>query len=558
MSTAQLFDERLAANELPEDAIGNELRVFGPPGTGKTTYLTGHISQAASRFGVRQVLVMSHTRAAAHELVSKDLAIPAENVATLHAVCYRALLKPYIAETITSKWNEIHPEFALSHRYNDQGEPTGRETIGDQALREINLLRARMVPQDRWPSTVAPFWRAWTNWKKSRNILDFTDLIENCLHDVGVAPGNPRAIICDEGQDFNPLQLALVRSWGKAASYLLIAGDDDQSLYSYAGADPRSLLLPKLADSQVRTLIESKRIPAAIHRYVVRHWSSRITIRQSKPFFPKAEEGMVRNEASGGFDVAGLANRLEANVAQGKTTMLLGSAHFALTRTMQELRRRGIPFGNSYRPDNLIWNPLGGKGNGAGRRIQCIAAARPRRHEDWIYKGQELKLWAEWIRADGTFESGAKEEIKSLDSDALIAPAWLASKMDAAEWETLSRHMEHSDAAIADWWQRRVLTKHHHDAQYAAKVVERKSLATTTEKPLLTVGTIHSVKGGQADTVFVLPDLTNRWKNDYMRGGATRDALLRLYYVACTRAQSTLRLCQPWRRGSSIEMGVPA
>src|SRR5579862_1388839 len=53
-----------------------EYRIFGPPGTGKTTYLSKQVKNAAERFGSDSVLVTSFTRAAAAELVGRDLPLP--------------------------------------------------------------------------------------------------------------------------------------------------------------------------------------------------------------------------------------------------------------------------------------------------------------------------------------------------------------------------------------------------------------------------------------------------------------------------------------------------
>jgi len=58
------------------------------------------------------------------------------------------------------------------------------------------------------------------------------------------------------------------------------------------------------------------------------------------------------------------------------------------------------------------------------------------------------------------------------------------------------------------------------------------------------VGTIHSVKGGQADVVFLFPDLSPAGDAAYQRHGAQRDSVIRLFYVGMTRARHTLYVCQ--------------
>jgi superfamily I DNA/RNA helicase len=57
-------------------------------------------------------------------------------------------------------------------------------------------------------------------------------------------------------------------------------------------------------------------------------------------------------------------------------------------------------------------------------------------------------------------------------------------------------------------------------------------------------GTIHSVKGGEADAVFLFPDLSRSGDLAYRRYGADRDSVIRLFYVGMTRARKSLYLCQ--------------
>jgi superfamily I DNA/RNA helicase len=64
------------------------------------------------------------------------------------------------------------------------------------------------------------------------------------------------------------------------------------------------------------------------------------------------------------------------------------------------------------------------------------------------------------------------------------------------------------------------------------------------ESPRVIVGTIHSVKGGEADVVFLFPDLSPAGDSAYQLYGPQRDAVIRLFYVGMTRARQTLYICQ--------------
>ena len=217
--------------------------VIGPPGTGKTTFLSRQVATVVDRYGAafgdvpwsNPVLICSLTKAAAAEVGGRDLPIKRRMVGTLHAHCYRALDRPKIVEgTNVSDWNEHAPEdWCLQGDYADIGEtPAWERTVdgttasrGDEILGRIDVLRHRCIPQDKWPGAESDFYEAWAAWKTEQCVLDFTDLIEQALLTVWIAPGNPNVIMVDEAQDLSTLEYKLIRKWSESANATIIVGD---------------------------------------------------------------------------------------------------------------------------------------------------------------------------------------------------------------------------------------------------------------------------------------------------------------------------------------------
>ena len=63
------------------------------------------------------------------------------------------------------------------------------------------------------------------------------------------------------------------------------------------------------------------------------------------------------------------------------------------------------------------------------------------------------------------------------------------------------------------------------------------------DDPSVVVGTVHSVKGAQADVVYLFPDLSKAGDAQYQQHGSPRDSVIRVFYVGATRAREMLYIC---------------
>ncbi len=454
------------------------------------------------------------------------------------------------------EWNRQNPRLALTAAQKHtklSGEATAAEEDGglvkdgDPLLQQLSRYRGMMIPQKDWPLALRQFEAKWARYKQVLGLLDFTDLIERCLHDVPYAPKAPAVIFADEAQDLNRMQLTLIRKWGERANYFILAGDDDQCIYGFAGASPDAILDPDIPESHKIILKESYRLPAAVHR-VAESLIRQVTRRQEKVYLPRPEAGAVHRLSAGTYKAPEyfILKSVEDHLKRGKTVMFLAACSYMLHPVVAALRKRSIPFHNPYRKSNGFWNPLrsGSKGSSASRIIALLAAHPDFGdvHRPWTYG--DLALWADCLASKQVLKSGMREKLRQYDQAQVIQIDRFNEIFEAGPLKSLMEACGGDCRALLNWWRRLVTADFRGRIEFAANVAAAHGPRALVDTPRVVVGTIHSLKGAEADVVYLFPDLSNAGDAQYRRAGTARDSVIRLFYVGATRARETLYICQ--------------
>jgi len=226
--------------------------------------------------------------------------------------------------------------------------------------------------------------------------------------------------------------------------------------------------------------------------------------------------------------------------------MFLASCAYMLKPVISVLRKEGIPFHNPYRKSNGFWNPLRiSNQESAANRILSLLVAHPEFGEhDRQWTHGELGLWTAWLVGNGILKPTARELLKKSNHLEPVSCKHLVAVFEPAAAESMVTAYEAGAGQLLEWWRARLKAEFWRRSQFPLAIAKARGPHALMQPPKVVVGTIHSVKGGEADVVYVFPDLSRSGDTSYNRGGADRDAIVRLFYVAVTRAREHLYICQ--------------
>jgi superfamily I DNA/RNA helicase len=503
---------------------------LGPPGTGKTTTLLHTVEKLIDE-GIHptQIAFCSFTKKAAME--AKERAVekfPGLDVRdlpywnTLHSICFRRLGVQSTDVMGRADWKEISERtgFEMSGYYNvDDGQLAGGTLEGDRFLFHYGLSNARMKkPFEHYQSlhrletwnidrpNFLSFCDTLTQYKKETGKLDFDDMLEFVLP-LGAIPGIRVAII-DEAQDLSLKQWFVVRRLFAECDRVIIAGDDDQSIYEWSGADLQSFLE---LTGETSVLEKSYRLPRSIYD-IANRIIDRVQFRYSKKWRPDDREGMVQFVPNAYGDSLASMENLKERITDpdSGSWLILARNAYLLKDAQAEFEEWGVPY--AYKTESAIDQ----------KHIDAIMSYERVRGGHHPISPAQAQSFYNLLKGGVQIKRGFKnlpletmpDEVTWTD---LVVDYGLTLDTDEAWYTTLRIPNEKK-------------------SYYRA--LRRNGYSVKDGKDKIVCSTIHSVKGGEADNVVVIDAMAKRTFMEYEQ--VNPDAEHRVQYVAATRARHNL------------------
>ena len=487
-------------------------RIFlGPPGTGKTQTLITHLeAELDAGLQPHEVGFFSFSNRATDEARERVMAHFGWSVddlpffSTLHSYARR--------RGSTGRREVVQAGSAAMREFARRiGEPmTNRDATDDELSRSQNpgdlmlfcdqLARARCVGlyeqwldlalEDRvsWQRQLR-FSEEYRRFKAREAVVDFQDMLDDFTLDG--APAELRVVFCDEGQDLSRSQWRALNLACAPAQRVYVAGDDDQCIYSWNGADVETFIA---LEGEASVLELSHRLPRRVHRVATRVLE-RIGRRRSKSFRPRDEEGVARL----------VRDHRDCDLTRD-TWLLLARTNYLLHELEYYLQQRGL----AYR---------GGRFSKRKRKLREV-----------------ISIW-EALRAGESLPAGEAKRILELMDAGVTAEGRRRLRAVEDRVPVTLRDARELGVGTTEAWPRALDRINRHDRSYL-QLVERRG--EDLEQPRITLSTIHGAKGGQADHVLLLPDVPSATHRS-----AWTDDDHRVFYVGVTRAFRSLQVAAP-------------
>ncbi|KAJ8135999.1 hypothetical protein OY671_010788, partial [Metschnikowia pulcherrima] len=166
------------------------------------------------------------------------------------------------------------------------------------------------------------------------------------------------------------------------------------------------------------------------------------------------------------------------------------------------MRTHGIPFANRYRTKNGSWNPIrhgSTQRSTSTDRIISFSKASPKGKGE-MWNAADVRAFAEILTQKDILKRGSKTASASITDEAPINPRQLYEWFEEDIADQLIQASIDSDPSFLH---AHALPSKRGASEYPVQVLKRGGSEALTAAPRITIGTIHSVKGGQADRVYV-------------------------------------------------------
>lgn len=570
--------------------------VLAGPGSGKTSVITYRTKYLIEEAGIpsEQILVITFTRAAAHEMQSRFLALMEGRAAactfgTFHSVFFRILRQAYGYQSQQILLEDEKRRYIKEYIMDRDLELDDEEEFVKDIMAEITLVKSEYMNLDYYYSTTCgeelfrEIYRAYESYLAKENRLDFDDILiytyELLKERQDILASWQRRfpyILIDEFQDINRIQYEVVRLLSSKSRNLFIVGDDDQSIYRFRGARPEIMLgFPKdypdartitlnvnyrsnreLVEGSLRLIEQNEKRydkplvsargyenPIYIHEYKTDKEENISILKQLRMYH---EKGIPYREMAVIFRTNHEPGRLVHTLMEYNIPFRMRDRipnlydHFLA----QHLIAYGnIAMGSRERKDFLmIWN----RPKRYLRRdllqesvVDLAAIERQVQDKDWAVKNLH-KLRMDLRQLESMTPYAAIHYIrKGMGYDDYIREYAKERRMKEEELLDLLDEIQAMSApykSYADWY--------HHIAEYGEQIAEQQARQQELgrEEDAVTLTTMHSAKGLEYEVVFVIE--ANEGITPYKKAVKPEDLEeeRRMFYVAVTRSRHYLHI----------------
>ena len=476
-------------------------KILGPPGTGKTTKLL-HYVRTFVRLGtpLNKIGYFAFTKKAAGEaktrmldnhpeLSSKDLK---DNFRTLHSLAFWKLGYKKTEVMQEEHYEDIGKQLGIEVTVYSNGEDTtGFVDSDSEYFNLINSARVKnitieeeyntdMYAQDLNKEMLYILKDEVDNYKKSYYLKDYTDMIKRFTKKEELCPKYD-VVFIDEAQDLSPIQWKMYDILKKNSKHVILAGDDDQAIYGWAGADVKRF---QQEPAKEIVLPQSYRVPRLV-QHIADNILSRIPDerRLKKEWKARNEEGSIHP----------ITSVEDVPLHEGKW-LVLARYNDKLIKLKPLLRDMGIYFEYKNRKSykTLLYDAI-------------------QNYTRWT-NGSQLSI----SECKDLFEYFGKEF--------------------PGKEERLYDLKEFGYSPTQQWFE--VFETEPEDSLYIRTMLQAGE--ELSKEARVKLSTIHAAKGGEAENVLLILDNTKTIREAIEKSPDKEDEENRIWYVGVTRTKQNL------------------
>jgi DNA helicase-2/ATP-dependent DNA helicase PcrA len=362
------------------ERLDGPLLILAGAGSGKTRVLTHRVANliAQKKAAPDEILAVTFTNKAAKEMESRIFNILSDLgylireplwISTFHSFCVRVLrshitlldYKPFFGIYDDSdQLGQIKKVMAALNLNEKMFPPkTFRNRINTAKMLGLGPDEAEKSPHVFFDQKTIDLYRLYEQEMKKANSLDFGDLLLKVYELFRMYPDvlefyqqKFKYVLVDEYQDTNHIQYLIVQQLAQKHRNLCVVGDEDQSIYSWRGADISNILdfEKDFPDARVIKLEENYRSTKTIVSAAT-HVIKNNTERKDKTLFTNNEEGdiiRVREERNEYDEARWVARQIQEMIAEGEGTYSDYAVFYrtnAQSRVLEEqFRTHSIPY----------------------------------------------------------------------------------------------------------------------------------------------------------------------------------------------------------------------